>query len=71
MWQDFVQGNWKTTVAGILGATITIVISYLKGEMDARTFLIAFVMAVLGFLSKDATTTGTKANPRPPAPPAP
>ena len=62
--KDFLSGNWKTTLAGVLGATSTIIISYLYGEMDERTFAIAFVMAVLGFLSKDGDKSGTLKNPR-------
>ena len=63
-WSDFGKGNWKTTVAGILGATSTIIISYLYGEMDVRTFTLAFVLAVVGFLAKDGDKTGTLKNPR-------
>jgi len=64
MLQDFTNYNWKTTLAGIIGATVTIIISYLNGEMDLQAFAIAFVMAVLGFFAKDGDKTGTVQNPR-------
>ena len=56
--------NWKTTAAGLLLATVNIVVSYLNGQLDTKAFLISFFMAVLGYFAKDATKTGTKSNPR-------
>ena len=62
-WKDFI-GNWKTTLAGLIGATSTIVISFLYGEMDLKAFILAMAIAILGVLSKDGDKTGTRANPR-------
>jgi len=61
---DFLAGSWKTTLAGVIGATSTIIISYLNGELDAKAFVIAFIIAVLGVLAKDGDKTGTTKNPR-------
>jgi uncharacterized membrane protein YjjP (DUF1212 family) len=56
--------NWRTTIAGIVGATAYIVNDYLNGKMDFKTFIIAFIVAAAGFVAKDAKTTGTALNPR-------
>ena len=62
-WKDFLA-NWKTTLAGIIGAVGTLVVDYLMGRMDLKSFVLAFVIAVLGVIAKDGDVTGTKANPR-------
>ena len=51
--------NWRTTVAGILAATANIIVSYLNGELDAKTFIVSFLIAALGYFSKDANTGST------------
>ena len=56
--------NWRTTLAGIIAATANIVVDYLNGTMDMKTFLISFAIAALGYLSKDASKTGTNTAPR-------
>jgi len=62
-WQDFLA-NWKTTLAGIIGAVSTLVVDYLMGRMDLKSFVLAFVIAVLGVIAKDGDMTGTKSKPR-------
>lgn len=56
--------NWRTTLAGIALATGNIVNDYVVGTISLRTFVLSFVMAVAGFIIKDAKVTGTAMNPR-------
>jgi hypothetical protein len=56
--------NWRTTIAGIIGATAYIVSDYLSGKMDLKTFIVSFIIAAAGFVAKDAKVTGTELNPR-------
>ena len=48
--------NWKTTIAGLLGATANLVIAYLQGGIDGKTCVISLGLAILGYFSKDAST---------------
>lgn len=61
---DFLFNNWKMTLAGIIGATANLIIAYLQGQLDAKTFLISFIIATLGVLGKDGDKSGTLKNPR-------
>ena len=46
--------NWKTTLAGVLGAVSLVVIDILKGETtDLKTAAVAIVLAAVGALAKD------------------
>ena len=56
--------NWKTTAAGLILATSNIVVAYLHGTLNTKTFLLSFFMAVLGYFAKDATKSGTVSKPR-------
>ena len=56
--------NWRTTLAGLVGATVYIVVDYVNGIMDTRTFIISVIIAIAGFIAKDAKVTGTELNPR-------
>ena len=57
--------NWRTTLAGVLGATINILVAYLQGQLDTKTFIISAVMAILGYFAKDATTGSKPGTPSP------
>ena len=51
--------NWKTTLAGVLGAVVTVAVSlYQTGTVDVQTWITAIVMAALGVLAKDLNVTG-------------
>lgn len=46
--------SWKTTVIGILGAAVPVVIPVLQGgKPTAREIALAFVIGLLGYFSKD------------------
>ena len=48
--------NWRTTVAGLIGAVANLVVAYLQGQLDTKAFIISAAIAVLGYFAKDATT---------------
>lgn len=53
------MSNYKTTLAGILGAVILCVQQWLSsGNLDTHTLLVAAAIAVLGVLAKDFNVTG-------------
>lgn len=51
--------NWKTTAAGAVGAAaITLQSLFTNGEVDIKTAITAVIVAILGYLAKDAGVTG-------------
>jgi len=51
--------NWKTTVAGILGAVGLCVFQLIStGTVDPKTLIVAAVVAGIGALAKDHDVTG-------------
>jgi len=52
--------NWKTTVAGLVGAIALALQAELStGTIDGKTIVTAVIVAALGFLAKDFNVTGT------------
>ena len=52
--------NWKTTVCGLLGGAIVVVIPILQGgKFSLRDLAIAAAIGVLGAVAKDLNVTGT------------
>lgn len=49
-------GNYKTTLAGILGGIVPVLQGYLTGTLTWDKCLIGILIAVLGYFAKDATT---------------
>ena len=56
--------NWRSWALGLLGATGNIIVDYVRGTMDFRTFLVSAFIAVMGYIVKDAKVTGSPLNPR-------
>ena len=53
--------NWRTTLAGMLGAGATIALDmFTKGVIDPKTLAIAASIAAVSYLSKDAGVSGTE-----------
>lgn len=53
--------NWKTTIIGAIGAVFTVVWPYFQtGNVDIKDAVSAGVLALLGYLAKDAGVTGTE-----------
>jgi len=53
--------NWKTTLVGIVGAVFSVVWPLVStGGVDIKDVISAGVLAILGYLAKDAGVTGTK-----------
>jgi len=53
--------NWKTTLLGIIGAAGTVAWPLIQtGNVGIKDIAIAVVIAVFGYLTKDAGVTGTK-----------
>jgi hypothetical protein len=51
--------NWKTTLAGIVGAVVTLAGTFgFHVPADVQTGIIAVALFVIGFFAKDADTTG-------------
>lgn len=51
--------NWKTTLIGAIGAVFTVVWPLLQtGSVDIKDAVSAGVLALLGYLAKDAGITG-------------
>lgn len=51
--------NWKTTLAGAVGAALTLLIAQLStGTISLKDAGIAAALAFVGFLAKDFDTTG-------------
>ena len=51
--------NWKTTLAGCIGAAVMVVVSlYQTGTVDLKTLIIAAAIAAVGVLAKDLNVTG-------------
>jgi energy-converting hydrogenase Eha subunit B len=52
--------NWRTTVAGLIGAIAMNAVAYFQNNqtIDWKVFTIGVVMAALGFVCKDANVTG-------------
>lgn len=52
--------NWKTTIIGAIGAVFTVVWPLFQtGNVDIKDVVSAGVLALLGYLAKDAGVTGT------------
>lgn len=53
--------NWKTTVAGIVGAIVMNIVAYIQsGGVDMKALATGAVMAAIGYLAKDAGVSGTE-----------
>jgi hypothetical protein len=52
--------NWKTSLAGILGALAVNAISYFQSNqtIDWKVFSLSMMMVAVSFLAKDFNTTG-------------
>lgn len=51
--------NWKTTLAGCIGAAVMVVVSlYQTGTIDLKTLIISAAIAAVGVLAKDLNVTG-------------
>lgn len=51
--------NWITSLVGALGGSLIAIQPVLEsGKADSKQVLIGFVVALLGFLSKDFNKTG-------------
>ena len=51
--------NWKTTLAGCIGAAVLVVLNlYQTGTVDWRTLVMAAAIAAVGVLAKDLNVTG-------------
>jgi hypothetical protein len=53
--------NWQTTLAGIVGGIVTYTVTMIQSGniWDWKAWALGIVPVILGFLSKDQTTTGT------------
>ena len=53
--------NWQTTLAGIVGGIVTYTVTMIQSGniWDWNAWALGIVPVILGFLSKDQTTTGT------------
>lgn len=54
--------NWKTTLLGAIGAALTAVTIYIQsgGDLsDWKLYILPVLVAVFGYVSKDAGITGT------------
>lgn len=62
---DFLA-NWKTTLAGVIGGFLLALIQYYQagGVVTWETVVSFFATALVGYLAKDATKTGTIAQPK-------
>jgi hypothetical protein len=49
-------GNYRTTIAGVLAGALPVVISYLQGTLSAKECVLGVLIAVIGWLAKDAKT---------------
>lgn len=52
-------GNWKTTIAGLLGGLVPIIQGYLTGTLTWDKCVLGALIFVLGYFAKDATTGST------------
>lgn len=51
--------NWKTTIAGVIGAVVTTAVTlYQTGTLDIKTIVTACALAAIGILAKDLNVTG-------------
>jgi hypothetical protein len=51
--------NWKTTLAGFIGAiALSLQSLFATGAVDGKTAMTAVIVAGLGFLAKDFNVTG-------------
>lgn len=52
--------NWKTTLAGVIGAiALSLQSAFATGTVDGKTVITAAIVAAFGFLAKDFNVTGT------------
>lgn len=52
--------NWRTTIAGAIAGGLTAILPQLGAEdLDWKAILLGFVIAVMGYVSKDAGVSGT------------
>jgi uncharacterized membrane protein len=54
------SSNWKTTIAGLAGAILTVVLQYTSNgdQLNWKQLPVPITIALLGFLAKDFNTTG-------------
>ena len=51
--------NWKTTLAGVLGAAALVIFQLIsQGNVDVKTLIIAGAVAAMGAFAKDHDVTG-------------
>lgn len=62
--KDYVIKNWKTTLAGVLGNGLAVLLPGLAVEQ--RVALIGLVQAIVSTLAKDGDKSGTTEQPRTP-----
>lgn len=61
MFYNAVVKSWKTTLAGaVMGGTYAVLTAMQAGTVDTRDLIVAAGLAILGYLSKDATATHTQ-----------
>jgi glutamate-1-semialdehyde aminotransferase len=52
--------NWRTTLAGVIGAAVTVALPMVQGgTLDSKTLAYAAGLAAVSWLAKDAGQTGT------------
>jgi len=53
--------NWKTSLIGAIGAVFTVIWPLVQtGSVDLKDVISAGVLALLGYLAKDAGVSGTE-----------
>ncbi|NTV50920.1 MAG: hypothetical protein HGA20_14930 [Geobacteraceae bacterium] len=57
---ETIAANWKTSLAGLLGGIVTYSVTMIQSgnPWDWKAWAMGLVPVVIGFLSKDQTTTG-------------
>lgn len=57
---ETILANWKTTLAGIIGGVVTYTVSMIQtgNAWDWKAWALGIVPVIIGFLSKDQSTTG-------------
>jgi hypothetical protein len=54
------SSNWKTTIAGLVGAILTVITQFSQNgnKLDWHQLPLPVTLAILGFFAKDFNTTG-------------
>lgn len=53
--------NWKTTLAGVFGAAVQVVVPLVQtGQVGWQALLVAAGMAAMGYFAKDFNISGTE-----------